>query len=459
MPWDARTQPSDPIEATGSRKIAVIGGGISGLSCAWLLGQRHSVTVFEQNGYAGGHSNTVEVAGPGGPVAVDTGFIVYNEVNYPNLVALFDHLGVPTADSDMSFAVSIADGALEYAGTDLNGLFAQRRNIVRPRFWRMIADILRFYREAPALLNDRASEAVTLGEYLDANRYSQAFVDDHLLPMAAAIWSAPVDEMRRHPAQAFVRFCASHGLLKINDRPQWRTVRGGSREYVRRLLAGFDHEMRLGDPVVAVERPGNGAVVRTASGRRDRFDAVVMATHADQALALLADADAGERDVLGAFPYQENTAVLHSDPALMPRRRSVWSSWNFLKSSGQGEQDTVCVSYWMNRLQPLGNAMPLFVTLNPDRSVAEDAIHRTFQYHHPVFDHRAPTAQRRIWSLQGQRDTWFCGSYCGAGFHEDGLQSGLAVAEMLGGVRRPWTVADESGRIALPAAPVFADAA
>lgn len=459
MPWDSRTLPPDPCGPSDPRKIAVIGGGISGLSCAWLLGQRHSVTVYEQNGYAGGHSNTVEVDGPDGPVAVDTGFIVYNEVNYPNLVALFDHLSVPTADSDMSFAVSIAEGALEYAGTDLNGLFAQRRNILRPRFWRMIADILRFYREAPALLGDTASEAVTLGAYLDANRYSEAFVDDHLLPMAAAIWSAPVDEMRRHPAQAFVRFCASHGLLKVNDRPQWRTVCGGSREYVRRLLAGFDHEMRLGDPVVAVERPGTGAIVRTRSGREDRYDAVVMATHADQALALLTDATAGERDILGAFPYQENVAVLHSDPALMPRRRSVWSSWNFLKSSNQGEQDSVCVSYWMNRLQPLDTAMPLFVTLNADRPIADKSIHRTFRYHHPVFDHRSPAAQRRIWTLQGQRDTWFCGSYCGAGFHEDGLQSGLAVAEMLGGVRRPWTVAGESDRIALSAAPVLADAA
>jgi predicted NAD/FAD-binding protein len=459
MPWDVQSQLSDPSGSARPRKIAVIGGGISGLSCAWLLGQRHSVTIFEANGYAGGHSNTVEVDGPGGPVAVDTGFIVYNEVNYPNLVALFDHLHVPTAGSDMSFGVSVAEGALEYAGTDLNGLFAQRRNIVRPRFWRMIADIVRFYREAPALLGDPAAESITLGDYLDANRYSKTFIDDHLLPMAAAIWSAPVDEMRRHPAQAFVRFCASHGLLKISDRPQWRTVRGGSREYVRRLLAGFDHEMRLGDPVVAVERPGSGAIVRTRSGRADRFDAVVLATHADQALELLVDADGREHDVLDAFPYQENQAVLHSDPALMPRRRAVWSSWNFLKSSNSGEQDTVCVSYWMNRLQPLDTAIPLFVTLNPDRPIAADSVHRTFQYHHPVFDHRSPAAQRNIWTLQGLRDTWFCGSYFGAGFHEDGLQSGLAVAELLGGVRRPWAVPDESGRIALPAASALADAA
>jgi predicted NAD/FAD-binding protein len=435
MPWDVQSQLSDPSGSARPRKIAVIGGGISGLSCAWLLGQRHSVTIFEANGYAGGHSNTVEVDGPGGPVAVDTGFIVYNEVNYPNLVALFDHLHVPTAGSDMSFGVSVAEGALEYAGTDLNGLFAQRRNIVRPRFWRMIADIVRFYREAPALLGDPAAESITLGDYLDANRYSKTFIDDHLLPMAAAIWSAPVDEMRRHPAQAFVRFCASHGLLKISDRPQWRTVRGGSREYVRRLLAGFDHEMRLGDPVVAVERPGSGAIVRTRSGRADRFDAVVLATHADQALELLVDADGREHDVLDAFPYQENQAVLHSDPALMPRRRAVWSSWNFLKSSTSGEQDT------------------------PDRPIAADSVHRTFQYHHPVFDHRSPAAQRNIWTLQGLRDTWFCGSYFGAGFHEDGLQSGLAVAELLGGVRRPWAVPDESGRIALPAASALADAA
>lgn len=445
------TQPASGTEtAPRSRRIAVIGSGIAGLSCAWLLAKRHRVTVFGRDRHVGGHANTVEVETPDGPLAVDTGFIVYNTRNYPNLVALFDHLNAPTAESDMSFAVSVANGALEYAGTDLNGLFAQRRNLVNPRFWRMVGDIARFYREAPSLLEDDAGEALTLGDYLDANGYGDAFASDHLLPMAAAIWSTPTHRMRRHPVREFVRFCDSHGLLKLTGRPTWRTVCGGSREYVSRLTASFAASIRLGDPVVSVKRPRGRPLVLTRSGMVEQFEAVVFASHADQTVSMLADADPFERDVLDGFPYQQNRAVLHSDARLMPRRRRVWSSWNFLKPKAGDGEESVCVTYWMNRLQPLETDLPLFVTLNPAAPVDEAAVHRELMYRHPVFDHRAPTAQRRIWSLQGRRNTWYCGSYLGAGFHEDALQSGLAVAEMLGGARRPWTVENESGRISPP---------
>jgi len=331
--------------------IAVIGSGVAGLSAAWLLSKAHNVSVYEQDGRVGGHSNTVIVPGPAGPIPVDTGFIVYNELNYPNLTALFAHLGVPTQKSEMSFAVSLDGGTLEYSGSNLLGLFGQRRNLVRPRFWRMLRDVLRFYREAPALLEDD-SAPLSLGAYLEREGYSAAFVDDHLLPMAAAIWSTDTATMRDHPAQAFVRFCLNHGLMRVTGRPQWRTVTGGSQAYVRRLSGAFADRIMVNARVSAISRTPAGVVVHDANGAVTRFDHVVIASHADQALAMLADPTDDERHLLGAFRYSRNTAILHRDEAFMPKRRSVWASWNYIGGEGDPAPDDgeVCVTYWMNRL-------------------------------------------------------------------------------------------------------------
>ena len=432
-----------------ARRVAVIGSGISGLSAAWLLSRSLRVTLYESEKRLGGHSHTVMVPTKDGAIPVDTGFIVYNERNYPNLVALFNEIGVPTVASDMSFAASLNGGELEYSGSGLNGLIGQRGNVVRPRFWRMMRDILRFYREAPALLHRTDLRGVSLGEYLDRNDYAPAFIEDHLLPMGAAIWSTTAREMRAYPLLAFVRFFASHGLLSIADRPKWRTVLGGSREYVRRLSASFIEGVRLGAEVRSISRENGRVVVIDTTGNADTFTDVVIATHADQALGLLADADHEERGLLGAFRYTDNLAVLHCDENLMPRRRRVWSSWNYIGESREEGAQPLCVTYWMNRLQNLDRRHPLFVTLNPTREIAEAKIIGSYRYTHPLFDQRALDAQQQLWRLQGRRNTWFCGAYFGFGFHEDGLQAGLAAAESVADVRRPWQVADESGRIAL----------
>lgn len=433
------TQPPQPAARLA---IAVVGGGISGLSAAWLLAGAHDVTLFEAEPRLGGHSHTVEADG----VPIDTGFIVFNEATYPNLTALFAHLGVATRPAEMTFAVSLDGGRLEYSGTDLAGVFAQKRNLVSPRFWSMLRDLRRFYRDAPG---DVAGLGLaSLEDYLASADYGAPFRDDHLYPMAAAVWSTPVAEIGRYPAASFIRFCENHGLLKFANRPIWRTVQGGSRSYVAALAKRMAGGVSIGDPVRGVRRFDGGVEITTAGGQTRRFDHVVLAAHADQTLAMLADPSVEERRLLGAFAYQPNEAVLHSDAALMPRRRRVWSSWNYASRTGGGDPH-LSVTYWMNRLQDLGDAGPRFLTLNPIRQPREDlAIHRQ-TYHHPLFDAGAMAAQARLWSLQGVRNSWFCGAWFGAGFHEDGLQAGLAVAEQLGGVRRPWNVADESGRIHL----------
>lgn len=444
---DSKTETS---KRDAKRRIAVIGSGISGLSAAWLLDQSADVTLFDTDSRLGGHANTVFVEQPGEPaIAVDTGFIVYNVRNYPNLVALFEHLNVPTEVSDMSFAASLQAGRLEYSGSGLDGLFGQKSNFFRPRFWRMVRDVLRFYKRAPALLNDASLQGMSLGEYLDRNSYSKGFIDDHLLPMGAAIWSTTAADMRAYPLQAFIRFFVNHGLVQLADRPQWRTVKGGSREYVSRIAAQFKGTIALNSQIAAVQREEHGVRLLDRNGQMSTFDDVVIATHTDQALALLGDADADERSVLGAFEYTRNVAVLHSDINLMPKRRNVWSSWNYLSEPGSLGTEQLCVTYWMNRLQNIDEATPLFVTLNPSRPVDPSKLIRTFDYAHPLFDTKALEAQKLLWSLQGRRNTWFCGAHFGSGFHEDGLQSGLAVAEALGGVKRPWTVENESGRIFL----------
>jgi predicted NAD/FAD-binding protein len=428
--------------------IAVVGSGITGLAAAWLLSKRYQVTLFERDPRAGGHSNTVDVPqADRAAVPVDTGFIVYNPASYPNLIALFDHLGVPTATASMGFSVSLDEGRYEYSGNGIGGLFGQPSNVLRLAHWRMVADTLRFFRESRGMRASNPGDGPTLAAYLSANGYSEAFVTCHILPMAAAIWSAPPSKIMEFPAAAFVRFFENHGLLQVNGRPEWRTVVGGSRQYVRRLLDDMDGRVALGCPAQAIVRTGTGVMITHARGV-ERFDACVVATHADEALALLGDADERERELLGSFRYTPNRAVLHADPGLMPKRRRLWSSWNYL-GCGSGKDASLSVTYWMNKLQPLGDACDLFVTLNPTRAIEPASRIAAFDYSHPLFDQQAMIAQQDLWSLQGRRKTWFCGSYFGYGFHEDGLQAGLAAAEDIGGVRRPWRVAEESGRIHL----------
>lgn len=429
-------------------RVAIIGTGISGLSAGWLLSRRCDVTVFEAAGRVGGHANTVSVLEGSRTFAVDTGFIVYNPQTYPNLTALFSHIEVPTRPSDMSLSVSLDGGSLEYSGTGFRGVFAQRKNLMSPRFWSMLRDIKRFYHEAPRDVLHLDATRTTLGDYLSERRYGRAFQDDHLLPMAAAIWSAPAHTLLDYPAAAFISFYHNHGLLKLRERPEWRTVIGGSRAYVRRLIAPFADRIRLKTPIETITRARDGITIRDRSGSAWWFDHVVIATHADQALAMLADASAQERGLLGAFGYTRNTAILHKDPTLMPVRRAAWASWNYLGNRSTSDHP-VSVSYWMNNLQGLAGAPDLFVTLNPTRAPRDGTVLHEEIYAHPRFDTQALQAQTDLWSLQGQRSTWFCGAHFGAGFHEDGLQSGLAVAEALCGERRPWRVAGESDRIPL----------
>jgi predicted NAD/FAD-binding protein len=441
---------------SGRKKIAVVGTGIAGLSAAWLLGKNHDVTIYEKNRYLGGHSNTTDIVSEGKSIAVDTGFIVFNPLNYPNLVALFEHLDVPTQRSDMSFAASLDDGALEYSGTDLNGLFSQRRNILRPRFIKMVRDMLRFYRHAPTLVNELPLAELPLGDFLRRERYSNAFIFDHLMPMGAAIWSSSIDEMLSFPTLTFLRFFQNHGLLELTDRPEWRTVAGGSREYVQRLTGDFSGQIYFGKPVTRVDRE-NQRIIITALGESPRmFDHVVMACHSDEAISLLAEPSNAERSVLERIKYQPNTAVLHTDTALMPKRKKAWASWNYIGTDVDPGRQSLCVTYWMNQLQSLSTSEPVLVTLNPNRSIDPDKILRTYDYEHPIFDLATMQAQKSLWSLQGQQNTWFCGAYFGSGFHEDGIQAGLAVAEMLGGFPRPWTLEDPSGRVGL-AGPLATD--
>ncbi len=428
-----------PLTASPER-IAIIGSGISGLGAAWSLRDRN-VTVFEKEARPGGHSNTLDISMDGQQIPVDTGFIVYNERNYPNLTQFFKHLGVASANSDMSFSVSVDGGRLEYSGNSLATLFAQKRNLVNLRHWRMIRDILRFFRNASALLNDPHGDSLSLGDFLAQGGYGQAFIQDHLLPMAAAIWSAPMSTLRAFPARSFAQFFANHGLLSVNDRPQWRTVVGGSRAYVQRVLADLPH-VQLNSGIETIRRTGTGIEIRH-QGAWQSFDRVVLACHADQALRLLDDSDATEWGFLDAFRFQPNIAYLHRDASLMPRRRRAWASWNHLSRTvkhGRDEAADVSLTYWMNRLQPLATKTDVFVTLNPLTEPDAALTHARIEYDHPIFDHNAVSAQAKLGALQGYRNIFYAGAWTGYGFHEDGLRSGLQAGLALGG-SLPWTLA------------------
>ena len=422
-------------------RAAIIGSGIAGLGCAWLLQkQGHRVTLFEGNDYLGGHTHTVDVTLDGITAPVDTGFLVYNDLTYPRLIALFDELGVRSSPSEMSFSVRDDAAGIEWSGADLAGLAAQPANALRPAFWRMVADILRFNRDARALVDRDGVPDLTLREYLAAARYSPAFRDWYLLPMAAAIWSSPRAAVLDFALPAFLSFCRRHGLLQLAGRPRWRTVVGGGRDYVRRIAAHLA-DVRLSMPVRSVRRRGQAVEIATAHGS-EHFDQVILACHSDQALALLADPAPEEAALLGRIRYRSNRVLLHTDPRLMPRRRRAWSAWNYLAADGDDERG-VAVSYWLNKLQPLPFTTPIFVTLNPPFEPGAEARIAEFEYSHPLVKASAVTAQRRFAPLQGQRRTWFAGAWLGHGFHEDGLASAHAVAEGFAALSSPVEAAAE----------------
>ena len=426
-------------------KVAIIGSGISGLSVAHKLRSQAQVTLFESGSYFGGHTHTVDVtlpnaAGKAVTHGVDTGFLVFNERTYPHLIALLAELGVATAPSDMSFSVQVPGArggkALEWSGTNLSTVFAQRSNLVNPRFWGMLTDLLRFNQLCTRIAQAHAEQALMqpLGDFLKEHRFGDAFRDWYFLPMLGCIWSCPTDQMLKFPVATMIRFCHNHGLIQVANRPQWWTVTGGARNYVEKILAGVP-DKRLNTPVRRIERDAAGVRVSTDQGT-EHFDHVVLATHSDQSLALLAQPTAQEREVLGAIRYQPNRAVLHTDTTVLPQQRAAWAAWNYERAQqtdreSARESTSVCLHYLLNQLQPLPFAQPVVVSLNPVRNINPRQIIGEYEYAHPVFDLGAIAAQQQVPALQGQHHTWFCGAWTGYGFHEDGLKSGLAVARQL----------------------------
>ena len=413
-------------------RIAIVGGGVSGLTAAYLLARKHEVVVFEQDRRIGGHTNTVDVTEADRTIPVDTGFIVFNDRTYPNFIALMQKLGVESRESSMSFSVRCERTGLEYNGTSFRTLFAQKRNALRPRFLRMLTEVLRFNREAIEAL--KADSEQTLGAYLERNRYSPNFRDYYVVPMGAAIWSAPAAAMLAFPLRFFVAFFKNHGMLSVNDRPVWRTVVGGSRSYLGPLCQGFADSVRLDAPVISVRRDAPGVVVRwkpaTEGAREERFDHVIMACHSDQALKLLADPTEAEREVLGVMPYQENEAILHTDASVLPRRRLAWAAWNYHVPATPLER--VSVTYSMNILQGIDSQTQYLVTLNRSDIIAPEKILRRIVYHHPQYTLAGVDARARWREISGRLNTHYCGAYWANGFHEDGVSSALRVGAAFG---------------------------
>jgi uncharacterized protein len=427
-------------------KVAIVGSGISGLSAAHALRGQAQITLFEAGDYFGGHTHTVDVCLPadGKPVThgVDTGFLVFNERTYPGLIALLAELGVPSAASDMSFSVQVPASAqhpaLEWNGATLNTVFAQRSNLLRPRFWAMLREVLRFNTLATGLAESGqdAQLHLPLQDFLDSHRFGTAFRDWYLLPMLGCIWSCPTDQMLRFPVATLIRFCHNHGLIQVNQRPRWHTVRGGARQYVQRITEAID-DKRLRTPVRRIERDAQGVQVFTDSGP-ERFDQVILATHADQALALLAQPSLEEAATLRAIRSQANEAVLHTDASVMPRRKLAWAAWNYERGEQEAStQQRVCLHYWINQLQPLPFDQPVIVSLNPLRDIDPAQVLGRYAYDHPVFDLAAMQAQQHMASLQGQQRTWYAGAWLGYGFHEDGLRAGQAAARGVLGLLNP----------------------
>lgn len=420
-------------------KIAIVGSGISGLAVAHALQGRAELTLFEAGSYFGGHTHTVDITLPAaaGPTTwgVDTGFLVFNERTYPNLIRLFGELGISTAKTDMTFSVKSADGRgglLEWNGADLNTVFAQRRNLLNWRFLRMLREVLRFNKLATGLAAAGADAqlAQPLGQWLDEQRFGTEFRDWYFLPMMACIWSCPTAQMLQFPVATMIRFCHNHGLIQVNGRPQWWTVPGGARRYVEKIVAGIA-DKRLNTPVRAIERDAQGVMLSTDHGAQ-RFDQVVLATHSDQALALLRQPSADEARLLGAIRYQPNRAVLHTDASVLPESRRAWAAWNYERAAvPERENSRVCLHYLLNKLQPLPFEQPVVVSLNPLQPIAAQHVLGDFEYAHPVFDLGAIAAQKELPSIQGRQRTWYAGAWTGYGFHEDGLKSGLAVAQQL----------------------------